>query len=98
MRYLIIFVLASIPLCALGSFCETLEEPLRPFHDDGPPMTMSSSFVVTTVSTAHQSEILPIRIKSVLSELSFGGFIVHARSTSPPYEIVSHMNIVTFKL
>lgn len=97
MRFLLIFVLASIPLCALGSFCETIEEPVHPFHNNGTPMTTTSPFVVTSVPTTHQSEILTIRIKSVLSELSFGGFILHARRTRPPYEIVGDVNIVKFE-
>lgn len=92
MRYLILFVLTSIPLCAFGSLCETL-----PFHGDVLPMTTTSPFhLVTSVSTAHQREILTVRIKSVLSELNFGGFMIHAHSTSFPYKVVSVINCVMF--
>ncbi|XP_037045827.1 putative ferric-chelate reductase 1 homolog [Bradysia coprophila] len=77
-----IFVLIAIlHLSTSASLCGTSNE--IPIHNNVPPMTTISPFnILTSVSTAHQSEIVTLRIKSILSELKFEGFIVHAFSTS----------------
>lgn len=82
MWYSSIFVLISIlHLSTSASLCGTSNE--IPIHNNVPPMTTTSPFsILTSVSTAHQSEIVTLRIKSILSELKFEGFIVHAVSTS----------------
>lgn len=83
MRYSIVLLLISIPLYAYASFLDT------PIHGNVPPMTTSSPYsIVTSVSTANQNEIFTIRIKSILSELNVGGFIVHAHSTTQPNKIL----------
>lgn len=72
--------------CAPESICETL----RQFHGNIPPMSIVSPFTIaTSASAVNQSEILKIKIKSIQKELSFGKFIINARSSSHPYTSVS---------
>ncbi|KAG4077096.1 hypothetical protein HA402_016083 [Bradysia odoriphaga] len=74
-------LIAILHLSTSASLCGTGNE--IPIHNNVPPMTTTSPFsILTSVSTAHQSEIVTLRIKSILSELKFEGFIVHAFSTS----------------
>lgn len=88
MRFLIFIALTLIPLSASESFCDVLDETPLPFHGNDPPSNSPFS-VVTSASTAHQSEMLTIRIESFLSEHNVGGLVIHARSTSQPFEVVS---------
>lgn len=83
-----IFTLTTtLPQGAPESVCDTL----LPFHGGGiRPMTTASPFsIVTTAAAVGQGQILTVEIKSSPPELRFGGFMLHARSTSPPYKVVS---------
>lgn len=77
----------TLPQGAPESVCDTM----LPFHGGGiRPMTTVSPFsIVPTASAVGQGQILTIEIRSVPPELRFGGFMLHARSTSPPYKVVS---------
>lgn len=79
---------SPLPQGAPESVCDTL----LPFHGGGiRPMTTASPFsIVTTSSAVGQGQILTVEIKSSPPELRFGGFMLHARSTSPPYRVVSY--------
>lgn len=94
LRLIVLLVLLNIltptttlPQGAPESVCDTL----LPFHGGGiRPMTTVSPFsIVTTASAVGQGQILTVEIKSSPPELRFGGFMLHARSTSPPYKVVS---------
>lgn len=77
----------SLPQGAPESVCDTM----LPFHGGGiRPMTTVSPFsIVASASAVGQGQILTVEVKSVPPELRFGGFMLHARSTSPPYSVVS---------
>lgn len=79
--------ITTLPQGAPESVCDTL----LPFHGGGiRPMTTVSPFsIVTTASAVGQGQILTVEIKSSPPELRFGGFMLHARSASPPYKVVS---------
>ncbi len=85
----------TLPQGAPESVCDTL----LPFHGGGiRPMTTVSPFsIVATASAVGQGQILTVEIKSVPPELRFGGFMLHARSTSPPYRVVSFIHFYTFQ-
>lgn len=76
----------TLPQGAPESVCDTM----LPFHGGGiRPMTTVSPFsIVPTASAVGQGQILTIEIRSVPPELRFGGFMLHARSTSPPYKVI----------
>lgn len=76
----------TLPQGAPESVCDTL----LPFHGGGiRPMTTVSPFsIVATASAVAQGQVLTVEIKSVPPELRFGGFMIHARSTSPPYKVI----------
>ncbi|KAJ6636406.1 putative ferric-chelate reductase 1 like [Pseudolycoriella hygida] len=76
----------TLPQGAPESVCDTL----LPFHGGGirPLTTVSPFSIETTASAVGQGQILTVEIKSVPPELRFGGFMIHARSTSPPYKVI----------
>lgn len=76
----------TLPQGAPTSVCDTR----LPFHGGGiPPTETASPFIIaTTVSAVGQGQILNIEIQSNPPELTFGGFLIHARSTSPPFQVV----------
>lgn len=75
----------TIPLCAPESVCEEL----FPFHDNIRLMTTASPFYVETMWKVNGSAILTVKLKSAFPELKLEGFMMHARSTSIPYKVVS---------
>lgn len=76
----------SLPNGAPATVCETL----LPFHGGGiaPTETASPFQIHTPAPSVGQGQILNIEIVSTPPELTFGGFMIHARSTSPPYRVV----------
>lgn len=85
----------TLPQGAPESVCDTM----LPFHGGGirPLTTVSPFSIVTTASAVGQGQILTVEIKSVPPELRFGGFMLHARSTSPPYKVVSFNILMQFE-
>lgn len=75
-----------LPQGAPESVCNTM----TPFHGGGiPALTTTPPFRIKTSATAvGQGQTLRVEIESIPSELSFGGFMIHARSTSPPFKVV----------
>lgn len=76
----------TLPQGAPTTVCDTL----LPFHAGGIPATETASpfTIATTVSAVGQGQILNIEIQSNPPELTFGGFMIHARSTSSPFQVV----------
>lgn len=76
----------SLPQGAPTSVCDTM----LPFHGGGiPPSTVTSPFnIVTDAPAVAQGQTLHVEIESVPPELLFGGFMIQARSISPPYRVV----------
>lgn len=65
-----------------------------PFHGGGIPAQNSPSpfHIATSASAVSQGQVLQIEIQSNPPELQFGGFIIDALTTSPPYRVVSLLN------
>ncbi|XP_055698466.1 putative ferric-chelate reductase 1 homolog isoform X2 [Phlebotomus papatasi] len=99
-------MLSFILLCAvLSSFLqlshplpngapETVCFTLMPFHGGGiPPQNDISPFEVQpTVNVIGQGQTLVVEIEGITPELKFGGFMLHARSVTPPYSVVGRFN------
>ncbi|XP_059610036.1 putative ferric-chelate reductase 1 homolog isoform X2 [Phlebotomus argentipes] len=79
-----------LPNGAPESVCFTL----MPFHGGGiPPQNDVSPFdIQTTASTVGQGQTLLVEIEGLTSELKFGGFMLQARSVTPPYAVVGRFN------
>lgn len=76
----------ALPNGAPESVCHSL----LPFHGGGiPPATSRPPFRLDPFNIAvNQGQVLRIEIRSQVPELSFGGFMIQARSTNPPYQVV----------
>lgn len=76
----------TYPSGAPESVCETM----LPFHGGGiPPMSSPSPFrVEPSTSVVGQGEQLTVEIFGTPSALTFGGFMLQARNTEPPYQVV----------
>lgn len=76
----------TLPQGAPESVCDTL----LPFHGGGirPLTTVSPFSIVASAADVGQGQIVTVEIKSTPPELRFGGFMLQARSTSPPYKVV----------
>jgi hypothetical protein len=76
----------ALPQGAPESICDTL----LPFHGGGiPPSRLPSPFRISPQANAvAQGQILRIQIDASPPELTFGGFMLHARSTTPPYRVL----------
>lgn len=88
-----LFLLAFIyePSIALPNGApESVCHSLLPFHGGGiPPATSRPPFRVDPFNIAvNQGQVLRIEIRPQVPELSFGGFMIHARTTNPPYQVV----------
>ncbi|GAB0093620.1 Putative ferric-chelate reductase 1 homolog [Sergentomyia squamirostris] len=79
-----------LPNGAPQSVCHTL----MPFHGGGiaPQNSISPFNIVPSVSVIGQGQTLRLEIEGVTPELTFGGFMLQARSVSPPYNIVGRFN------
>lgn len=74
------------PSGAPESVCDTL----TPYHGGGiPPQQGVAPYrILPSAQSIAQGQTLRLEIAGNPPELSFGGFLVHARSTSPPYQVV----------
>lgn len=74
------------PSGAPESVCDTL----TPFHGGGiaPQQGVAPYRILPSAQSISQGQTLRLEIAGNPPELSFGGFMVHARSTSPPYQVV----------
>lgn len=68
------------------SVCDTM----LPFHGDIPPQPLSSSLfsIHPITNTIGQGQILRVEVESTIPNLSFQGFMISARTVSPPFRIV----------
>lgn len=74
------------PTGAPESVCDTL----TPFHGGGIPRQtgVAPYRIIPSAQSLSQGQTLRLEIEGNPPELAFGGFMVHARSTSPPYQVV----------
>lgn len=77
---------STLPDGAPVSVCQTL----LPFHGGGiAPMTTASPFkIVPRQSSIEQGQTMIIAIESTPPELTFGGYMIHARVNNQPYQVV----------
>jgi Reeler domain len=84
----VVHTVTALPNGAPPSTCNTL----LPIHGQGnliAPLTSPSPFQISPQATAvAQGQILRIQIDATPPELTFGGFMLLARSTTPPYRVV----------
>lgn len=76
----------TLPQGAPESVCHSL----LPFHGGGiPPSYSRPPYRIELSNVAvNQGQVLHIEIRPQVPELKFGGFMIHARSLSPPYQVV----------
>lgn len=76
----------SYPSGAPESVCDTL----TPFHGGGiPPQQGVAPYrIIPSAQSIAQGQTLRLEITGNPPELAFGGFMAHARSTVPPYQVV----------
>lgn len=76
----------SLPDGAPESVCDTM----LPFHGGGiqPQTSASPFFIAIPASAVGQGQTIHIEIQSNPPELTYGGFMIQARSTSPPYRVI----------
>lgn len=83
---------------------ETVCHSLLPFHGGGiPPATTRPPYQIVPHNYAvNQGQILRIEIEPQIPELSFGGFMIHARNINPPYQVVSvkvtHCHVICIQI
>lgn len=77
----------TLPQGAPESVCHSL----LPFHGGGiPPASSQPPYRIVPHNVAvNQGQILRVEIEPLIPELSFGGFMIHARNINPPYQVVS---------
>lgn len=77
----------TLPQGAPESVCHTM----LPHHGGGiPPAASRSPFRIVPNSVfINQGKMLFVEIEPQIPELTFGGFMIHARSINPPYQVVS---------
>lgn len=77
----------TLPQGAPESVCHSL----LPFHGGGiPPSSSRPPYRIVPHNVAvNQGQILRVEIEPQIPELSFGGFMIHARNINPPYQVVS---------
>lgn len=81
----------TLPQGAPDSVCHSL----LPFHGGGiPPSSSRPPYRIVPHNVAvNQGQILRVEIEPQIPELSFGGFMIHARNINPPYQVVSMKKI-----
>lgn len=77
----------TLPQGAPDSVCHSL----LPFHGGGiSPATSRPPYrIVPHNGAVNQGQILRVEIEPLIPELTFGGFMIHARNLNPPYQVVS---------
>lgn len=77
----------TLPQGAPESVCHTL----LPFHGGGiaPAASRSPFRIVPHNVFINQGKVLIVEIEPQIPELTFGGFMIHARSINPPYQVVN---------
>lgn len=77
----------SLPNGAPETVCDTM----LPFHGGGilPTSELPPFRIETSTNIIGQGQTMSVEITGVPSGLSFGGFMIQARSRNPPNEIVS---------
>lgn len=90
---------ATLPQGAPESVCHSL----LPFHGGGiPPQYSRPPYRIEPLNVAvNQGQVLKIEIRPQAPELTFGGFMIHARNINPPYQVVGRFapsNDGVFKL
>lgn len=77
---------STLPQGAPESVCHSL----LPFHGGGiPPQYSRAPYRIEPLNVAvNQGQVLRIEIRPQIPELTFGGFMIHARSASPPYQVI----------
>lgn len=91
-----ITTILTLPQGAPESVCHTM----LPFHGGGiPPAASRSPFRIVPHNVfINQGKVLIVEIEPQVPELTFGGFMIHARSISPPYQVVSDLYIKLLSL
>lgn len=86
----------TLPQGAPESVCHSL----LPFHGGGiPPATSRPPFRLVPHNVAvNQGQVLRIEVEPQIPELSFGGFMIHARNVNPPYQVVSESLLLIYIL
>lgn len=89
--FLVLSTLVSFTSTLPDGAPETVCDTLMPHHGGGiEPMRSTSPYsIVPGVHAIAQGQTLTVEIDPVPPELKFGGFMIHARSTSPPFRVVS---------
>ncbi|XP_055318321.1 putative ferric-chelate reductase 1 homolog isoform X3 [Sitodiplosis mosellana] len=76
----------TLPQGAPDSVCHSL----LPFHGGGilPSSSRPPYRIVPHNVAVNQGQILRVEIEPQIPELTFGGFMIHARNINPPYQVV----------
>lgn len=77
-----------LPQGAPESVCHSL----LPHHGGGgiSPSTSRPPYRIVPHNVAvNQGQILRVEVEPQIPELTFGGFMIHARNINPPYQVVS---------
>lgn len=84
----------TLPQGAPESVCHSL----LPFHGGGiPPASSRSPFRIVPHNVAvNQGQMLRVEIEPQIPELTFGGFMIHARNINPPFQVVSFYYSINF--
>ncbi|XP_075165907.1 putative ferric-chelate reductase 1 homolog isoform X2 [Haematobia irritans] len=82
--------ITTLPQGAPETVCDTM----LPFHAQGiaPANTAPPFRIETSAATIGQGQTLRVDIVGVPNDLTYGGFMLQARSTSPPNQIVGQFN------
>ena len=77
---------------------ETICDTMLPFHGGGilPSNAVPPFRIETSAATIGQGQTLRVDITGVPSGLAFGGFMIQARNSNPPNQIVSFRNSLCF--
>lgn len=88
--------IVTLPQGAPESVCHTM----LPFHGGGIPQAASRSpfRIVPHNVFINQGKVLIVEIEPQVPELTFGGFMIHARSVSPPYQVVSDFLLLFLRI
>lgn len=75
---------------------EKICHSLLPYHEGGAlqPASSRSPFQIVPQNLAvNQGQMLRIEIEPQIPEMTFGGFMIHARNINPPFQVVSYFVI-----